>query len=175
MRLTAAGNLGIGGTTDSYRLYVDGNIYATGAAISASPYVITGHFPGGTINIYNSIMASSTILENPRSMSFNTSTGVFTAPITGYYLCYLNYYSPNSSQSATFRACKNPTVGSSFGSASINGSVITSGGPAGHKFISKSFIIQLNASDTFTWLSAETSIVNSGQGEDKHYFSITLM
>ena len=106
-------------------------------------------FYSGTI-IYNTL-----VFDVNSSVAYNTSTGVFTAPVAGVYLIYHEFYAHTNSKAMT-EIQKSTNGGGSF--SPIKYTPRVSGDDTDYDANGCSFIAQLNANDQIKIIRREGTI-----------------
>lgn len=137
------------GTVERLKISPDGHVIKpTNLCLS---YTASGstNFSSGTI-IYNTL-----VFDVNSSGAYNTSTGVFTAPVTGVYLIYHEYYAPTNSKAMT-EIQKSTNGGGSF--SPIKYTPRVSGDDTDYDANGCSFITQLNANDQIKIIRREGTV-----------------
>ena len=129
-----------GSTTLTERMRIDRNGHVTKPTNLCLSYTANAStdFTSGTI-IYNTL-----VFDVNSSGAYNTSTGVFTAPVVGMYLIYHEYYALSNNKAMT-EIQKSTNGGGSF--SAIKYTTRVQGSSSDYSGASNTFFAQLNAND----------------------------
>ena len=140
-------NQAVSGSADANITYttplkIDANGYVTKPNNLCLQYTRSAStdYTSGTV-IYNTL-----VFDVNSSGAYNTSTGVFTAPVTGVYLIYHEFYAQNNAIAMT-QIDKSTNGGSSF--SSVKFSPRAGGNSSEYLANGCSFFLQMNVNDQF--------------------------
>ena len=136
-------------TTERFR--IDHNGYVTKSSNLCLSYTANAStdISSGTI-IYN-----TEVFDIGNSDAYNTSTGVFTAPVSGMYSIYHEYYAHSNNKAMT-EIQKSTNGGSSF--SAIKYSPRVQGSSSDYSAVSCTFLTPLNANDQIKIIRREGTI-----------------
>ena len=142
-----------GGVTLTERMRIDSNGYVTKPKNLCLSYTSSS---SQNITSAGTLIYATEIFDVGDSNAYNTSTGVFTAPVTGVYNIYHEYYNVTGNNAMT-KLEKSTDSGSSFSQIKIFGRQRSDEAYTSSGF---SHLVQANANDQFkiTWYDGQVHI-----------------